>query len=94
MQNAETGVVTLEGAEVISADLIIAADGVHTMAAELVLGQPIPAAPTNTSAFRFLIPTADLEDASGARKFLDYEGSMKIFIGEGGKRLIWYPCRR
>ncbi|SLM37504.1 Monooxygenase, FAD-binding [Lasallia pustulata] len=93
--NPETGTVTLENTEVISADLIIAADGVHTMAADLVLGEPIPAAPTNTSAFRFLISTADLKSsAGGARKFLDYEGSMKIFIGEGGKRLVWYPCRR
>lgn len=93
LQNPETGSVTLDDAEVISADLIIAADGVHTMAADLVLGQPIPAAPTNTSAFRFLIPTVDLEGANGAREFLNYKGSMKIFIGEDGKRLVWYPCR-
>ena len=94
LQNPEIGTVTLKNAEVISADLIIAADGVHTMAADLVLGQPIPAAQTNTSAFRFLIPTADLKNAGGARKFLEYEGSMKIFVGEGGKRVVWYPCRR
>ena len=94
LQNPETGTVTLENTEVISADLIIAADGVHTMAADLVLGEPIPAAPTNSSAFRFLIPTADLKHSAGARKFLEYEGSMKIFIAEGGKRVVWYPCRR
>lgn len=94
LQNPETGSVKLEDAEVINADLIIAADGVHTMAATMVLGQPIPAAPTDTSAFRFLIPTTDLEGASGAEEFLKYKGSMKIFIGENGKRLVWYPCRR
>ena len=94
LQNPETGTVILEDSSTISADLVIAADGVHTLAAGLVLGQPIPAAPTNTSAFRFLIPTAELEVAGEARKLLDHEGSMKIFIGESGKRLVWYPCRR
>ncbi|KAI9801589.1 MAG: hypothetical protein M1825_003268 [Sarcosagium campestre] len=76
------------------ADLIIAADGVHSTAVGLVTGRDNAASPTGFSAFRFLMPTNDILADEQIKYLLDgKEGKFKIFVGEGGRRLVWYPCR-
>ena len=60
----------------------------------LVTGRDTPALPTGVSAFRFLIPTGELlADKQTAHFFEGKIGQMKVFVGEGGRRLVWYPCR-
>ena len=73
---------------------MIAADGIHSTAVALVTGSDTPALPTGSSAFRFLIPTKELlADKQTAHFFEGKDGQMKVFVGEGGRRLVWYPCR-
>jgi salicylate hydroxylase len=82
-----------------NADLIVAADGVHTSAIHHVIGHATPVVSTGWAVFRFLIPAEEMRidpDLSpliqdGATKLED--GLMRIFVAEGSmKRLVWYPC--
>lgn len=92
LKDPEKGVVILEDSTSLSADLIVAADGVHSNSVAVVIGQPNPAMPTGHSAFRFLIPSEAILEDPETCDFLKDEGAMKIFIGTG-KRIVWYPCR-
>lgn len=85
-------IVTLQDLTSFSADLIVAADGVHSKSVAVVIGQSNPAMPTGHSTFRFLIPADAILEDPETRDFTKEEGMMKIFIGEG-KRIVWYPCR-
>ena len=59
-------------------------------------GRDNPAKPTGSSAFRFLIPTEEILADEQTAHFLRGEGKdgrFKIFVGDGGRRLVYYPCR-
>jgi salicylate hydroxylase len=57
--DCETGEVTLEGGETMTADLIIGADGIHSRIRTCVLGHEVKAIPTGLSAYRLMM-TSDL----------------------------------
>lgn len=89
------GSVTLKDGTTHTADVIVAADGVHSEATRVVLGVENPALPTNQTAFRFLIPSLALSRDPETVHFLDSDdGRFKVFTGDNGKRLVWYPCRK
>jgi len=93
-QNPDTGTITLADSSTYTADLVIAADGVHSAAVTLVTGRENPAESTGQSAFRFLIPTEAILEDPETRSFIEgKEGRFKIFVGDAGRRLVWYPCR-
>lgn len=85
------GSVTLQDGSVHTADLIVAADGVHSVAAKVVVDDASPPVATGQAAFRFLIPTDQLASNPDAAPFLE-DGIMKVITGPGGRRLVWYPC--
>jgi salicylate hydroxylase len=96
VQDPEAGSVTLSDGRTISGDLIIAADGVHSVAVEAVLGHPNQATPTTRDnfAYRILIPTSDITSDPETAHFSEGDdGTMKILTGDG-RRLAWYPCRK
>lgn len=84
------GSVTLKDGSVHAADLIVAADGVHSIAAK-VIDDVSPAVSTGQAAFRFLIPTDKVASNPAAAPLLE-DGVMKILTGPDGRRLVWYPC--
>jgi salicylate hydroxylase len=94
----EAGSVQFSNGQIVSADLVIAADGVHTgadRAVAAIIGEPNRAWLTRNYnfAYRFLIPTADITADPDTVQFTeDDEGYMKFVLGEN-KRLVWYPCR-
>jgi salicylate hydroxylase len=89
--NAKNGSVTLADGSIHRADLVVAADGVHTTAIHQVIGHATPAVATGSAAFRFLIPTEDIQrDPETAHLWED--GLMRIYVAEGVRRLIWYSC--
>lgn len=94
VQDPENGVVTLRNSSRLQADLIIAVDGVHSRAVEAVSAQPNPATPTNISAYRFLLHTEAIKDDLDIYNLIHDGGSMKSFVEDTGKRIVWYPCRR
>ncbi|KAF2109355.1 putative salicylate hydroxylase [Lophiotrema nucula] len=89
----ESGSIRLADSSVVTADLIVAADGVHSRATKKVIGEQY-AEPTDQSAFRFLIPTTELAaDPQTAPLIEDDDGRFKVLLGDRGNRLVWYPCR-
>ncbi|KAL8725442.1 MAG: hypothetical protein Q9181_006415, partial [Wetmoreana brouardii] len=92
-EDRDHAAITLADTTTHQGDLIIAADGIHSSAVSRVIGQDTKALPTGFSAFRFLIPTeAILADAQTRRFLEEKDGKMKLFVGEGGRCLAWYPC--
>ncbi|MCJ1462470.1 hypothetical protein MMC07_001072 [Pseudocyphellaria aurata] len=87
------GTVTLENGSTHKSDLVVGADGVHSMASSLVPSHGTPAAATGHSAYRFLIPTEELlADEETRPIFEGKDGQFYIFVGEKN-RLVIYPCR-
>lgn len=83
---------------IVTADLVIAADGVHSIAGEAILGmqnQPQPAN-HNNCCYRFLIPKAELEADPKTSFFVESPdfGYCRLFSNpEQQRRLVAYPCR-
>ncbi|KAL4863339.1 hypothetical protein BDV12DRAFT_202182 [Aspergillus spectabilis] len=97
--DVESGSILLADGSNHHADLIVAADGVHTSAIHHVIGHATPVVSTGWAVFRFLIPAEEMRNdphispliQKGATKLED--GLMRIFAAEGSmKRLVWYPC--
>ncbi|KAK1750154.1 hypothetical protein QBC47DRAFT_439333 [Echria macrotheca] len=95
----EAALITLRTGEVVQGDIVIAADGVHSLAIEYVLGRPNPAKPQElyNGCYRFLIPASEL-DADPETQWWNAEhlndGHMRIFMnGKTGNRLVSYPCK-
>lgn len=57
----EQGIVNLADGSQAEADLIVAADGVHSSAMTTILGEPSPAQRSSTTAVRAVIPVASLQ---------------------------------
>ncbi|KAK3954780.1 hypothetical protein QBC32DRAFT_368362 [Pseudoneurospora amorphoporcata] len=97
--NPEEPSVTLSSGIVKKGDLVIAADGVHSIAVEAILGyahKPEPQAFYN-GCYRFLIPAAELdadEETAWWNKNGEKEGLLRIYTASKlGNRFVSYPCR-
>ncbi|KAE9370098.1 FAD/NAD(P)-binding domain-containing protein [Stipitochalara longipes BDJ] len=96
--NPDTPSVTLFDGTVITADLVIAADGVHSTATEAVLGGTNPPQPAKHAncCYRFLISRADLEEDPATRFFNRGHRQLgcRIFADpEARRRLVTYTTR-
>lgn len=60
--NPSSGTITLEDGEELTADLIVAADGIHSRLRTEVLGKSVEAQPTGLSAYRLMMSSTDLEE--------------------------------
>ena len=91
--------ITLQNGEVVTADLVIAADGIHSAAVRLVnedTRAPQIASPSNCC-YRFLIARAELAADDETKWFNEGAQSLgtRIWPDHAGKRkLVNYPCRR
>ncbi|KAI0153906.1 salicylate hydroxylase [Pestalotiopsis sp. NC0098] len=88
--------ITLSNGSVITSDVVIGADGIHSTAVEAVLGRvnkPVPSRDLYNFCYRFLIPTSEIESDPETRFWTeDDDGRMKFFVGDL-KRIASYPCR-
>ncbi|EMR90947.1 putative salicylate hydroxylase protein [Botrytis cinerea BcDW1] len=90
------GSVTLANGTIMTADLIVGADGVHSSAVEKIVGYKNPAIPTGISCFRTLIPVQELRDDPECAVFMEkMEGKLRMFAWPKHKhqKVVWYPCR-
>ncbi|RYP63143.1 hypothetical protein DL769_007054 [Monosporascus sp. CRB-8-3] len=89
--------ITLASGEVIEGDVVIGADGVHSLASETVLGyKNRPVAPSYYNyCYRFLIPVSTLQADPETRSWnADIDGMTRIFAdNENRRRLVAYACR-
>ena len=97
-KNPDTPSVTLATGEIIKGDMVIAADGIHSIAVGHVLGHENPAQPQKlyNGCFRFLISAHEIEDDTATAWWLaSSDGVMRMFVnGKDGNRLVTYPCRK
>ncbi|KAK1525773.1 FAD binding domain-containing protein [Colletotrichum costaricense] len=95
--NPELPAVHLQDGDEIECDLVVGADGIHSIAAETVLGRKNPAvAPLlHNCCYRFLIPAEVLEEDSETKFWNeDADGLIRLFPdNKTNRRLVSYPCR-
>lgn len=90
----DAGTVTLDSGEVIEADVIVGADGIHSVVRDAVVGNTEhKAVPTGISAYRILIPAADLADLDVPRDVLDLANPVTTMIVGHDRRVIMGPGR-
>ena len=93
------GSVTLKDGSRHTADLIVAADGLHSVLRDVVVTENIKApSDSGLSAFRFLLDTQVLEGDPQFAKILEARGpGVKLIFDEkdsiNERHMIWYPCR-
>ncbi|GAM41184.1 salicylate hydroxylase [Talaromyces pinophilus] len=95
--DTEKGVVELQNGDRHKADLIIGADGIHSVVKGAVVGQAVEPRFSGVNAFRFLIPTSMLEEDEKYMEMLKVKGKgSSIFVDvsetEVGRHLVWYDC--
>ncbi|CUM67402.1 uncharacterized protein PRCAT00005096001 [Priceomyces carsonii] len=90
--DSEEGLVILESGKVFKGDLVVGADGIHSLIRDIVTGTSNPATASGFSAFRFLIPRETAKAIKGFENFLKHDGNVQIWLGED-RRIVIYPCR-
>ncbi|KAK3991273.1 putative salicylate hydroxylase [Cladorrhinum sp. PSN332] len=96
----EAASITLANGTVVRGDLVVGADGIHSLATEFVLRenvQPAPPAHYNMC-YRFLIPAAAIEKDPETqwwhRGEMGEKATMRIMTDNAAsRRLVSYPCR-
>lgn len=98
--DASTGTIEFADGTVRKADLIIGANGLHSVVRGAVIPDPdqAKAEATGLSAFRFLIQTSDMEATDVGKQLLKAKSqgtTMIVDIQATGKprHITWYPCR-
>lgn len=89
----DKGTVTLEGDEVLEADMIIGADGIHSVVRQEVVGSPREAIPTGTSAYRMLLPAESLAGLEIPKDILDLAKPVTTMVVGHDRRVIMGPGR-
>ncbi|TDZ30042.1 FAD-dependent monooxygenase OpS4 [Colletotrichum trifolii] len=95
--NADLPAVYLADGQEVKADLVIGADGVHSIASETVLGCKNPPSPAShyNCCYRFLIPRHVLEEDEETKFFNENsENLIRLYADQKtSRRLVSYPCR-
>ncbi|KAJ0416728.1 hypothetical protein BJY00DRAFT_325985 [Aspergillus carlsbadensis] len=88
--DAESATITLQDGTHVQGDVVLGADGVHSVTRHAVPGGQLKAGCRGKSAFRFLVSKdAALSDPITA-KLVQYQGQLSIWYGSD-RRIIMYP---
>ncbi|KAK4494545.1 hypothetical protein PRZ48_013901 [Zasmidium cellare] len=83
------GTLTLESGETVQGDVIVGADGVHSVTRTRIAPNTKPFG-CGKSAFRFLIARDQIKDDPVTAPLVDEEGELKIWY-EADRRIVMYP---
>ncbi|KAK4234683.1 hypothetical protein C8A03DRAFT_37519 [Achaetomium macrosporum] len=87
------GTAVLENGQVVQGDVIVGADGVHSVSRAKVPGGNIKTKPSGKSAFRFLVSRQAALDDPVTAQFAQMDGQLIIWYGSD-RRVVMYPCDR
>ncbi|KAL9120672.1 MAG: hypothetical protein Q9187_002771 [Circinaria calcarea] len=93
----QEGMIELQDGSLHQADLIVAADGLHSVVRSAVLKRESKATASGLSAFRFLIPTERLKGDPTFEKILKWKGPGVTLLADttdtiNERHLVWYDC--
>lgn len=84
--------VTLADGSTASADVVLAADGVHSVARNIVTGGAYGTRTSGKCCYRWLMPHAVLEDDAEIRELVGEPGLVTEVAG-ADRRIVFYPCK-
>lgn len=84
--------VTLADGSTASADAVLAADGVHSVARNIVTGGAYGTKTSGKCCYRWLMPHAVLEDDAEIRELVGEPGLVTEVAG-ADRRIVFYPCK-
>jgi salicylate hydroxylase len=92
------GIIELEDGSKREADLILAADGLHSVVKSAALKHEAKPTPSGLSAFRFLIPTDTLRDDPSLSRLLKWKVPGLTILADTAntvkeRHVVWYPCQ-
>ncbi|PYH92095.1 FAD/NAD(P)-binding domain-containing protein [Aspergillus ellipticus CBS 707.79] len=88
--SADRPYVTLESGETFEGDVLLGADGLHSIIRNKIAENP-PPFPAGKSCFRWLLPTEDLRHLPATQDIVRDPGVFIEWAG-GDRRLVAYPC--
>ena len=97
--NIEDGIIELEDGSKHQADLIVAADGLHSIVRSAALKHESKPIPSGLSAFRFLIPTKTLEEDPALKPMLKWKVPLSATTLADTTETVkerhigWYECQ-
>ncbi len=89
----DKGTVIIDGDETLDADIIIGADGIHSVVRQTVVGEPREAMPTGMSAYRMLLPVESLSGLEIPKDVLDIAQPVTTMVVGRDRRVIMGPGR-
>ncbi|KAL1634327.1 hypothetical protein SLS56_002337 [Neofusicoccum ribis] len=89
--DCDTATITLVNGTTATGDLVIAADGVHSVTRETVVGGSYPTKSSGKCCYRWLMPYSSLADDPQLRGFAEEPGVMTEISGKD-RRIVFYPC--
>ncbi|KAK4046120.1 hypothetical protein OIV83_006346, partial [Microbotryomycetes sp. JL201] len=93
-KDCEQGIVTLEDGETVTGDVVIGSDGIHSATRTFILGHEVTPRRTGYSAYRCMIPAAQVRRDAGLAWLVDPSSpGLATFVGHD-RRVISYMCRR
>ena len=88
--DSQNGTVTTNDGSVIHADVVIGADGVHSLSRAVIAGADHKPFSSGKSAFRFMIPRQSVLDDPQTRPYAECDGEM-VMVFHKDRRLVMYP---
>ncbi|KAI1616482.1 hypothetical protein EDD37DRAFT_618243 [Exophiala viscosa] len=88
--DAESATITLKDGRVVKGDVVVGADGVHSLTRTRIPGGDAQVFPSGKSAFRFLIDRQAALDDPATKKFAEKAGELIIWYGTD-RRIVMYP---
>ncbi|KAB2575981.1 Monooxygenase FAD-binding protein [Lasiodiplodia theobromae] len=77
--------------EVRTADVVVAADGVHSVAREAVVGRHVETKTSGKCCYRWLMPYEALAEDKELHLFTEEPGVLTELVG-ADRRIVFYPC--
>jgi salicylate hydroxylase len=92
--NCEDGIVSLKNGDTYKGDLVIGADGIHSVVRTAVVGEdaPLPK-PTGVSAYRLLLEVSNLEKSSAFTSIINPRDPVTTMVIGHDRRIIMGPGR-